>query len=60
MPRSKRVFQKLIVGPSPSETAQGTKAEVRRRRVGLYRGCRPTKPWGFAAGRSQSNFIDTL
>jgi len=25
---SKRVFQKLIVGPSPSEKPQGTKAEA--------------------------------
>jgi len=30
---SKRVFQKLIVGPSLSEKPQGTKAEVRRRRI---------------------------
>ena len=29
-----RVLQKLIVGPSPSEKPQGTKAEVRRRRIG--------------------------
>jgi len=61
---TKRVFQKLIVGPSPrgagaekgsSEKPQGGH-EGRSRRCWFYRRCRPTKPWGFAAGRSQSNF----
>ncbi|MCH8219433.1 MAG: sigma-70 family RNA polymerase sigma factor, partial [Planctomycetes bacterium] len=40
--------------PEPERKAPGH--EGRSRRCWFYRRCRPTKPWGFAAGRSQSNF----